>query len=359
VKNINFNLFNVNKVHFGIGQAQNLNKILQKKKNEKFLFIIDDFFKNKNLINKIRSEKNNRIFYINNKNEPTTSGVDKLLKQIKNLKIKFDKVLGIGGGSTLDTAKAISNLLTNPGPSKKYQGWNLLKKKGIYKIGIPTLSGTGAESSRTCVLMDFKTDKKLGMNSEFSIFDEIILDPDLIKTVNKNQYFYTACDTYIHCIESLNGKFRNPVADNFSNAALKLCREVFATNNLKSKINRSKLMLASYYGGCAISSSMVGIIHPLSAALSIVFKFHHCLANCIAFKASKEFYPKEYKEFNSFIKKHNIFIPKNICKKLSNFQKEKLYRSTIIHSKPLKNALGNNYERILTKEKIIKLFESI
>ena len=64
MKNINFNLFNVNKVHFGFGQSQNLNKILQRKKNEKFLFIIDDFFKNKNLISKIKSEKNNRILYI-------------------------------------------------------------------------------------------------------------------------------------------------------------------------------------------------------------------------------------------------------------------------------------------------------
>ena len=359
MKNINFSLQNVSKVYFGSGLIKSLDRILNYKRNDNFLFVIDSFFRNKKIINNFLNHKKVKIIYLNTSDEPTTSEVDRLVKKIKSYKIKFNKIIGIGGGSTLDTTKAISNLLNNSGSSKKYQGWDLLKRKGIYKIGIPTISGTGAEASRTCVLMDFKTGKKLGMNSEFSIFDEIILDPDLAKTVNKNQYFYTACDTYIHCVESLNGKLRNPVADNFSNAALKLCREVFATRNLKSKINRSKLMLASYYGGCAISSSMVGIIHPLSAALSIVFKFHHCLANCIAFKASKEFYPKEYKEFYGFIKKHNIFIPKNICKNLSNFQKDQLYRSTIIHSKPLKNALGHNYKNILTKKKVIKLFESI
>lgn len=56
-------------------------------------------------------------------------------------------IIGMGGGCTLDTAKAISNLLTNGGKAEDYQGWDLVKVPGIYKIGIPTISGTGAESS--------------------------------------------------------------------------------------------------------------------------------------------------------------------------------------------------------------------
>ena len=300
MKKIEFNLYNVKKVHFGFGKIKNLNQILNKNIKFNYLFIIDSFFKKKKVIKTIELKKKNKIFFIDTKNEPTTFGIDSLLKRVKKLRIKFHKVIGIGGGSTLDTAKAISNLLSNSGSSRKYQGWDLLKKKGIYKIGIPTISGTGAETSKTCVLIDYKSGKKLGMNSEYSVFDEIILDPDLTNTVNKNQFFYTACDTYIHCIESLNGSLRNPVADNYSNEALKLCREIFNSKNIKSKINRTKLMLASYYGGCAISSSMVGVIHPLSAALSVVFKFHHCISNCIAFKAAKEFYPLEFREFSKF-----------------------------------------------------------
>ena len=101
-------------------------------------------------------------------------------------------VIAIGGGSTLDTVKAVSNLLNNPGVAEDYQGWDLVKNPGIYKIGVPTISGTGAEASRTCVMTNYKKNLKLGMNSEFTIYDQLILDSDLSKTVPRDQYFYTA-----------------------------------------------------------------------------------------------------------------------------------------------------------------------
>lgn len=64
------------------------------------------------------------------------------------------------------------------------------------------------------------------MNSDFTIYDQLILDPDLTKTVPE-QYFYTGMDTYIHCIESLNGRYRNAIGDAFSHQAIALCRDVF------------------------------------------------------------------------------------------------------------------------------------
>ena len=61
-------------------------------------------------------------------------------------------IIGIGGGSVMDLAKAVSLMMNNPGSSADYQGWDLVKYPGVYKAGIPTLSGTGAEVSRTTVL---------------------------------------------------------------------------------------------------------------------------------------------------------------------------------------------------------------
>ena len=66
-------------------------------------------------------------------------------------------IVGMGGGITMDIAKAVSNLLTNGGKAEEYQGWDLVKKPGIYKIAIPTLSGTGAEATRTCVMTNENT----------------------------------------------------------------------------------------------------------------------------------------------------------------------------------------------------------
>ena len=112
--------------------------------------------------------------------EPKTTQVDAIAAA--SLKAAFGEVsgiVGIGGGSTLDLAKAVALMMKNPGSSADYQGWDLVKQAGVYKVGIPTLSGTGAEVSRTTVLTG--PTRKLGMNSDFTPFDQIVLDPELTK----------------------------------------------------------------------------------------------------------------------------------------------------------------------------------
>ena len=266
-------------------------------------------------------------------------------------------IVAIGGGATLDTGKAVANLLTNPGNAEEYQGWDLVKNPAIYKIGIPTLSGTGAEASRTCVMTNEKTGLKLGMNSDFTIYDQLILDPDLTKTVPREQYFYTGMDTYIHSFESLNGRYRNAIGDAFANQAIALCREVFLSDDMMSDENREKLMVASYLGGCAIANSFVGVVHPFSAGLSVVLDTHHCIGNCITMNAMEEFYPKEYEEFFEMANKQGINIPKGIAKNLDEEIYKKLYNATIIHEKPLSNALGYNFKELLTYEKVKEVFK--
>ena len=105
-------------------------------------------------------------------------------------------------------------------------------------------------------------------------------------------------DSYIHSIESLSGNFRNEYSDIYSNISKNLIEQIFLSNNPKSYKNRSNLLLASYYGGLAISSSYVGLIHPISVALSVVFGYKHCFANCLSFRALRDFYPNYFKIFN-------------------------------------------------------------
>lgn len=357
---------NVSSFNFGFHSTENLINILEKKRiktsSEKVVFFIDEYFKNnKQFLKSLRIQGTDKIFFINTTSEPTTSKIDEIKLQIINEGYENPSaIVAVGGGSTMDTGKAISNLLTNPGFAADYQGWDLVKNPGIFKIGIPTISGTGAEATRTCVMTNSENGLKLGMNSDFTVFDHIILDPYLTKTVPSNQYFYTGMDAYIHCIESLNGSFRNAVGDSYSRETLKLCREVFMSEqNMKSDINREKLMVASYLGGCAIASSYVGIIHPLSAALSVVLKVHHCIGNCIVMRAMEEFYPDAFSEFWEMVNIQNINIPKGICSKLTDNQFRNLIDSTVIHEKPLTNALGIDFRKILDDKKIIELFKKM
>jgi len=363
------NVKNINNYIFGFDAIKELEPILNRIKNRSkkngnthnIIFFIDHFFINqKNSIINNAINENDLIFYVNSTIEPTTDYINKLIRKIKNKSIKKPIALvGIGGGTTLDTTKAISNLLTNPGKAEDYQGWDLVKNPGIYKIGIPTISGTGSEATRTCVMTNKKNGLKLGMNSDHTVFDFLILDPNLTKTVPNNQYFYTGMDSYIHCIESLSGYYRNSIGDSFSTETIRLCKKVFLSKDMKSDQNRSNLMVASYLGGCAIATSYVGLIHPFSAALSVVFGTHHCEANCIVMRGMKEFYPKYYDEFWKMVIKQKIHIPKGICKDISKDTFNKLIKSTIIHIKPLTNALGPNFREILTDEKIIQIFKKM
>ncbi len=348
---------NIGKVHFG--SNQNYIPILEDS-NSSDLYLIDSFFKNKNnFLKKFPIKINDFIFYVETINELTTKDVNNLKTQIKKNNFIPDRVIGIGGGTTLDFAKAISNLINNHGNAEDYQGWDLLKNKGVYKIGIPTLSGTGAESSRTCVMINNENGLKLGMNSEFTIFDELILDPVLSNSVPNNQYFYTGMDTFIHSFESLSGIHRHAMSDTYSEKAIDLVKEVFESSEFKSIENREKLMIASYFGGIAIANSFVGVVHPFSAGLSVVLGIHHCEANCIAMRGMESFYKQEYDLFWNLASKNNINIKKGICRNLTDTQYKNLYNSTIIHKIPLANALGDNFKEILEFNLVKEIFKKM
>lgn len=325
------------------------------------IFLIDHYFRGKTLLQNLPKKDSDLLLFVDSTKEPTTESIDTLTSLIreKNPSLLPDAVIGIGGGCTLDSAKAVSNLLTNGGNAEDYQGWDLVKHPGVYKIGVPTISGTGAEASRTCVMMNERKNLKLGMNSEHTIFDFLIMDPDLTATVPRDQYFYTGMDTYIHCIESLAGRHRHILADAYSREALSLCREVFLSDNMQSAENRTRLMSASYLGGCAIANSYVGLVHPFSAGLSMVFGTHHCLANCIVMNVMDEFYPRESDEFRRMLMHQGATLPKGLCSSLTTEQAERLYQSTIIHEKPLANALGEAFRTVLTKERVIEVFSKM
>ena len=355
------NVRNVERYIIGTNSISDLPTILNsfriKSKNDYVVFFIDQFFKNENdVVKKLKFRDADCVIYVSSLIEPTTNSIDRYVDHLNEIQRAEPAVIvGMGGGITMDVAKAVSNLLTNGGLAENYQGWDLVKEPGVYKIGIPTISGTGAEATRTCVMTNERSGLKLGMNSDYTVYDQIIMDPSLSKTVPRDQYFYTGMDAFIHCFESLRGSYRNAIGDAFSAQAIELCKDVFSSDDMMTNENRSKLMVASYLGGSAIATSYVGLVHPISAGLSVNLGIHHCLANCITMRAMQEFYPNEYEWFWSAVDKQNVFIPHGICKSLGKNEYKKFFESIIIHEKPLTNALGKNFRDILTFEKTIEI----
>ena len=343
----------------GNGALAELGQLLSEKvtsPQDRVVYLVDHYFSDGSLAARLPIKQADSVYYIDTTDEPTTDGIDALTSQVRLGPLPV-AVVGLGGGATMDSAKALSNLLTNGGLAADYQGWDLVPKPGVFKIGVPTLSGTGAEGSRTCVMMNQVKNLKLGMNSDYTVFDRLVLDPELTASVPADQYFYTGMDTYIHCIESLAGRYRHSMADSFSRQSLELSREVFLSDDMQSIENREKLMIASFLGGSAIGNSFVGLVHPFSAGLSMVFHTHHCIGNCIVMNAMQEFYPRETEEFHAMLAANKVSLPTGLCRDLTDAQYKALYDSTIIHAKPLANALGDDFQSILTLDKVVEIFQ--
>lgn len=346
-------------VVYGRGSFNQLDEILQpqRKEGNPMIFLVDHFFEGKDLLQKIPTKGNDKVVFVDVTHEPKTTQVDTLAQQLKEEFGTVSGIIGIGGGSTMDVAKAVALMITNPGSSADYQGWDLVKNAGVYKVGIPTLSGTGAEVSRTCVLTG--PTKKLGMNSDFTPFDQIVLDPELTKNAPANQRFYTGMDCYIHCIESLNGTFLNEFSKSYGEKALELCRKVFVNKNEWSDECDDQLMMASYAGGMSIAYSQVGVAHAVSYGLSYLLGTKHGIGNCIVMNYLEEFYPEGVKEFKHMVDKNEIEIPTGICANLNDEQFETMMNVSI-GMKPLwENALGKNWEQIITRKKLRKLYEKL
>ncbi|SDP62742.1 iron-containing alcohol dehydrogenase family protein [Desulforhopalus singaporensis] len=349
----NFSL--VPKVMFGRGSFAQLGDVLEERRTNSdgfVVFVLDDVFAGSELEKRLPVEDGDMVLYVNVDDEPKTEYTDLLVDKVKQHNtILPDGIVGIGGGSTLDIAKVVSLMLTNPGSSADYQGWDLIKNPAVYHVGIPTLAGTGAEISRTAILTG--PEKKLGINSDYTLYDQVILDPELLKGVPKDQWFYTGMDCYIHDVESLKGTFINEFSKAYGEKSIDMCRQIFLEDHPDAD---DKLMMASYFGGMSIAYSQVGACHALSYGLSYVLGTHHGIGCCMAFDALDEIYPEGVLEFRKMMDRHQIVLPKKVAAPLSQ-EKLQLMVTTALNLTPLwENCLGPDWRHIMTREKCLELY---
>ena len=356
------NFKGIEKTVFGRGRFVMMDEILEpvrRENNAYIVFLVDAFFKDKDLSKRIPLKEDDVLRFIDvDKHEPTTEQIDVLRNEIKQVKGLPSGVVGIGGGSIMDIAKALSLMFTNEGSSTLYQGLNLIQNPGVYHLGVPTISGTGAEVSMTAVLTG--PEKKLGLKCEWTVFNQLILDPELTSTVPHDKWFYTGMDTYIHCIESKQGILNNAYSLAFAEQSLRLCREVYLDETAGQTIeNEDKLMVASMMGGLSLTYSEVGVCHAISYGLSKILDYKHCYANCVAFQHLEDYYEEGVREFRIMLQKNKIELPQNLSKDWSDEQLTAMAEVAYNLTHMWNHAIGTDWKNKITLNNIIDLYKRL
>ena len=199
------------------------------------------------------------------------------------LKNKCDSVIGIGGGSAMDVAKAIAVIATNKGAAVDYLGLNKVPKPGLPKIMIPTTAGTGSEVTFTAVFIRKNLKKKEGMNSPHLYPDLALLDPELTLSLPPEPTAHTGLDALCHAIESYTSINASPLSEMFSLEAIALIAENLRTcvHDGKNIAARERMLLGSLYAGIGLANAGVTAVHSLSYPLGGKFGVGHGLANTI------------------------------------------------------------------------------
>ena len=342
------------RILFGEGSLEEIVNLFpgEKRKDQPVVYVIDDVLESFAIHKRLPTAADDIIHWFPaSKHEPKTIQIDQLkVETTEKLGGKKPRlIVGVGGGSTMDVAKALSIVLENEGATSAYQGWDKVEKKAVPKIGVPTLAGSGAEASRTAVLSG--PQRKQGINSDESMFDSIVLDSSLLWSVPKQQKFFSGMDCYIHCVESLQGSMINELAHGYASKGVSLCQKVFLDGG-----DDNELMVSSFFGGASIVNSEVGVCHALSYGLSSQLGFRHGQANCIAFQALEEVYGDSVRLFRDMSDRWDVSLPERVCANLSDPQMELMIESTLAMERPLENAFGPEWRKVMTRDRIEHLY---
>jgi alcohol dehydrogenase class IV len=204
---------------------------------------------------------------------------------------RYDLILGVGGGSSMDIASVASVMCTNPGTVQDYLGIDLVKNPGIPTILIPTTAGTGAEATPNAILTDVEAKLKKAVVSPYILPRVAIVDPILTVSMPPAVTSSSGIDALTHAIETYTSNNSTILSEVFSKEAIirigrSLRTAVANGNNLEVRYDMS---IASLYAGIAITNAGVTAVHALAYPLGGQFNVAHGIANGLLLPYVMEF----------------------------------------------------------------------
>lgn len=207
--------------------------------------------------------------------EPTYDDLRRVLQDVQ--KCSSDVIVGIGGGSCMDIAKAVAALLTNHGDPLNYRGFDKLVRPGIPTILVPTTAGTGSEASFNASFVDTVGNRKMGINGRYMFASHALLDGETTLTCPYRAALGAGVDALVHTLEGFICKQRTPFSDMLARQAFGYLVPALPAlkNDPQNVALRLDMLLGAFLGGIIQMNSGSGVAAAISYPLSVYYKVPH------------------------------------------------------------------------------------
>ena len=286
MENSRYRFFTPSRLIFGNGVTGEIGSVLAEIKSKRVLIVTDEGLVATGLVEKIKAHIDSSgcesIIFSEVKPNPTVGNVHRGRDIVGEEGI--DALVAIGGGSSMDAAKAISALSANTGSIRDYElGKSFFSRSGPPLVAIPTTSGTGSEATMASVIMDEEANRKFDIVSEHMAPAVGLVDPENTYTLPPSMTAYTGMDALTHAIEGYTATLAGPVTDAIHLKAIKLLWSNLdrVMEDGSDREGREAVMMGSMMAGIGFPNSGLGAVHGLSYALGCRYNLGHGLANAI------------------------------------------------------------------------------
>ena len=279
------------RIVFGSGTVGQLKRIIREElRAEKLFLVTDKGIRECGIADKVTSQFRDIPVFDEVEQNPKHKTMDRAGDLVREL--KPDLVIGLGGGSSIDAAKAVALLATNPGNIEDYEGRGKYTSPPLPVLAIPTTCGTASEVTWVTVITH--TERKFKMSIKGPLLFPVValVDPDLLITLPPPLIASTGLDALTHAIEAYTVKPATFITDIFSRASLKYIFQSLedAYDDIKGNSkSREWIMLGSMLAGMAFGNSDVGAVHCISEAVGSLYDTPHGVANAVFLPYVMEF----------------------------------------------------------------------
>ncbi|MFR8547204.1 MAG: iron-containing alcohol dehydrogenase family protein [Lachnospiraceae bacterium] len=280
---MSFNFFVKSNITFGNGSLNDLSDLIKRHELRRVMVVCDSGVKAAGILEQVLQQTKKAEVYTVVFDEVIPNPTNEIIETAYRIarKEEIGGFIAVGGGSSIDTAKAVNILMTNPGTIRDYAGIGKVKKECLPLIAIPTTAGTSSEITNVSALIDTEKIIKYVIIDNKIVASDVIADPKLTITVPASVTAATGMDAITHAVESFISNQSNPLTEYHSLKGLQILYQniVKAVEDGADLEAREQMMLGCIVTGFGFSNANLGLVHGIAHTLSAHFGLAHGMAN--------------------------------------------------------------------------------